>query len=281
MPVDLYMGGTEHAVGHLLYSRFWNHYLFDKGLTSTSEPFKKLYHQGMILGPNGEKMSKSRGNVINPDDVVRDYGADTLRVYEMFMGPLQAAKPWATTGLDGAHKFLERVYRLVTDEQYTSRYTTDYDKTLEKIYHQTVKKVTSDYESLNFNTGISQLMIFLNDAYKAEHIYKGFIEGFVKLLSPIAPHLCEEMWQILGHNDTIAYAAWPTYEEALTKDSTVVYAVSVNGKMRDKIEVEADLDQEAVKNLALSSERIKQYTEGHEIVKIIVVPKKIVNIVIK
>jgi leucyl-tRNA synthetase len=235
----------------------------------------------MILGENGEKMSKSRGNVINPDDVVRDYGADTLRVYEMFMGPLQAAKPWATTGLDGAHKFLERVYRLVTDEQYTSRYTTDYDKTLEKIYHQTVKKVTSDYESLNFNTGISQLMIFLNDAYKAEHIYKGFIEGFVKLLSPIAPHLCEEMWQILGHNDTIAYAAWPTYEEALTKDSTVVYAVSVNGKMRDKIEVEADLDQEAVKNLALSSERIKQYTEGHEIVKIIVVPKKIVNIVIK
>jgi leucyl-tRNA synthetase len=281
MPVDLYVGGPEHAVGHLLYSRFWTHFLHDQGLSPVDEPFKKLVHQGMILGENGEKMSKSRGNVINPDDVVRDYGADTLRVYEMFMGPLQAAKPWATTGLDGAHKFLERVYRLVTDEQYTSRYTTDYDKTLEKIYHQTVKKVTSDYESLNFNTGISQLMIFLNDAYKAEHIYKGFIEGFVKLLSPIAPHLCEEMWQILGHNDTIAYAAWPTYEEALTKDSTVVYAVSVNGKMRDKIEVEADLDQEAVKNLALSSERIKQYTEGHEIVKIIVVPKKIVNIVIK
>ena len=281
MPVDLYVGGPEHAVGHLLYSRFWTHFLHDQGLSPVDEPFKKLVHQGMILGENGEKMSKSRGNVINPDDVVRDYGADTLRVYEMFMGPLQAAKPWSTTGLDGAHKFLERVYRLVTDEQYTSRYTTDYDKTLEKIYHQTVKKVTSDYESLNFNTGISQLMIFLNDAYKAEHIYKGFIEGFVKLLSPIAPHICEEMWQILGHNDTIAYAAWPTYEEALTKDSTVVYAVSVNGKMRDKIEVEADLDQEAVKNLALSSERIKQYTEGHEIVKIIVVPKKIVNIVIK
>jgi len=281
MPVDLYVGGPEHAVGHLLYSRFWTHFLYDQGLSPVDEPFKKLVHQGMILGENGEKMSKSRGNVINPDDVVRDYGADTLRVYEMFMGPLQAAKPWSTTGLDGAHKFLERVYRLVTDEQYTSRYTADYDKTLEKIYHQTVKKVTSDYESLNFNTGISQLMIFLNDAYKAEHIYKGFIEGFVKLLSPIAPHICEEMWQILGHNDTIAYAAWPTYEEALTKDSTVVYAVSVNGKMRDKIEVEADLDQEAVKNLALSSERIKQYTEGHEIVKIIVVPKKIVNIVIK
>ena len=281
MPVDLYVGGPEHAVGHLLYSRFWTHFLYDQGLSPVDEPFKKLVHQGMILGENGEKMSKSRGNVINPDDVVRDYGADTLRVYEMFMGPLQAAKPWSTTGLDGAHKFLERVYRLVTDEQYTSRYTTDYDKTLEKIYHQTVKKVTSDYESLNFNTGISQLMIFLNDAYKAEHIYKGFVEGFVKLLSPIAPHICEEMWQILGHNDTIAYAAWPTYEEALTKDSTVVYAVSVNGKMRDKIEVEADLEQEAVKNLALSSERIKQYTEGHEIVKIIVVPKKIVNIVIK
>jgi len=281
MPVDLYVGGPEHAVGHLLYSRFWTNFLHDEGLCPVSEPFKKLVHQGMILGENGEKMSKSRGNVINPDDVVRDYGADTLRVYEMFMGPLQAAKPWATTGLDGAHKFLERVYRLITDEAYTSKFTTEYDKTLEKVYHQTVKKVSNDYESLNFNTGISQLMIFLNDAYKANKIYKGFVEGFVKLLSPIAPHICEELWSILGHDGTIAYESWPTYDEAKTKDSTVTYVVSVNGKMRDKLEVEADLDKDSVQEQALASERIKQYTEGHEIVKIIIVPKKIVNIVIK
>jgi leucyl-tRNA synthetase len=281
LPVDLYVGGPEHAVGHLLYSRFWTNFLHDEGLSPVAEPFKKLVHQGMILGENGEKMSKSRGNVINPDDVVRDYGADTLRLYEMFMGPLEAAKPWATTGLDGAHKFLERVYRLVTDEAYTNKFSESYDKTLEKIYHQTVKKVTSDYESLNFNTGISQLMIFLNEAYKANVIYKGFIEGFIKLLSPIAPHICEELWQKLGHTSTIAYESWPTYEEALTKDSTVTYVVSVNGKMRDKLEVESETAKEEVEKLALSSERIKQYTEGHEIVKIIVVPKKIVNIVIK
>ena len=281
MPVDLYVGGSEHAVGHLLYSRFWTHFLHDLGYLDAEEPFKKLVHQGMILGENNEKMSKSRGNVINPDDVVRDYGADTLRLYEMFMGPLEASKPWATTGLDGAHKFLERVYRFVTDKQYTNKFTKDYDKTLEKIYNQTVKKVSADFESLNFNTGISQLMIFLNDAYKAPKVYIGFVEGFIKLLSPIAPHVCEEMWQILGHDNTIAYEPWPTYDEAKTKDSTVTYVVSVNGKMRDKLEVEPDLDKDSVQNLALSSERIKQFTKGHEIVKIIVVPKKIVNIVIK
>ena len=281
LPVDLYVGGPEHAVGHLLYSRFWTNFLHDEELSPVSEPFKKLVHQGMILGENGEKMSKSRGNVINPDDVVRDYGADTLRLYEMFMGPLEAAKPWATTGLDGAHKFLERVYRLVTDTTYTSKYTDDYDKSLEKIYNQTVMKVTKQYESLNFNTAISQLMIFVNDVYKAEVIYKGYIEGFVKLLSPIAPHISEELWQILGHNNTIAYESWPKYDEALTKDSTVTYVVSVNGKMRDKLEVESDTSKEEVEKLALASERIKQYTEGHEIAKIIVVPKKIVNIVIK
>ncbi|MCR5786852.1 MAG: leucine--tRNA ligase [Acholeplasmatales bacterium] len=281
MPVDLYLGGPEHAVGHLLYSRFWTHFLYDQGLSPVDEPFKKLVHQGMILGENGEKMSKSRGNVINPDDVVREYGADTLRVYEMFMGPLEAAKPWSTTGLDGAHKFLERVYRFVTDEAYTSKFTKEYDASLEKLYHQTVMKVTKDYESLNFNTGISQLMIFLNDAYKAEKIYIGFVEGFVKLLSPIAPHLCEEMWQKLGHNEILAYSEWPTFDEAKTKDTEVTYAVSINGKMRDKLVVDASLEKERVQELALSSERVKQYTLGHEIVKIIVVPKKIVNIVIK
>ncbi len=281
MPVDLYVGGPEHAVGHLLYSRFWTNFLHDEGLSPVAEPFKKLVHQGMILGENGEKMSKSRGNVINPDDVVREYGADTLRLFEMFMGPLEAAKPWSTTGLDGAHKFLERVYRFVCDAQYTSRFTKEYDQTLEKIYNITVKKVTSDFESLNFNTGISQMMIFLNEAYKADKIYIGFVEGFVKLLSPIAPHLCEEMWASLGHDNTIAYEPWPTFDEAKTKDSTVTYVISVNGKMRDKIELDVNTEKEEVERVALNSERVKQYTDGHEIVKIIVVPKKIVNIVIK
>ncbi len=281
MPVDLYVGGPEHAVGHLLYSRFWTNFLHDEGLSPVSEPFKKLIHQGMILGENGEKMSKSRGNVINPDDVVNEYGADTLRLFEMFMGPLEAAKPWSTSGLDGAHKFLERVYRFVTDEQYKSRFVSEYDKTLEKIYNVTVKKVTSDFESLNFNTGISQLMIFLNEAYRADKIYIGFVEGFVKLLSPIAPHICEELWQILGHSTTIAYEPWPTYDEAKTKDSTVTYAISINGKVRDKLEVEVETSKEEVERLAFLSEKVKQYTEGHQIVKVIVVPKKIVNIVIK
>ncbi|MBO5711450.1 MAG: leucine--tRNA ligase [Acholeplasmatales bacterium] len=281
LPVDLYVGGPEHAVGHLLYSRFWTNFLYDKGLSPVSEPFKKLFHQGMILGENNEKMSKSRGNVINPDDVVNKFGADTLRLYEMFMGPLEASKPWSTTGLEGARKFIDRVFRLVTDEAYTSKFVKEYDKTLEKVYHQTVKKVTNDYTNLCFNTAISQLMIFVNEAYKAEKIYYGFIEGFVKLISPIIPHVGEELWEILGHNDSIAYEQWPTYEEALTKDSTVTYAVSVNGKLRDKLDVDAETPTKEVEALALASERIKAYTDGHEIVKIIVVPKKIVNIVIK
>ena len=281
MPVDLYIGGPEHAVGHLLYSRFWTNFLYDQGVCPVKEPFKKLFHQGMILGENNEKMSKSRGNVINPDDVVNQFGADTLRLYEMFMGPLEASKPWSTTGLEGARKFIERVFRLVTDEAYTSKFTTEYDKTLEKVYHQTVKKVTTQYESLCFNTAISQLMIFVNEAYKAPKIYVGFIEGLVKLISPICPHMGEELWQILGHDTTIAYAQWPEYDEEKTKESVVTYAVSVNGKLRDKIEVEANTNSKEVEAIALSSSKIKAYTDGHQIVKVIVVPNKIVNIVIK
>ena len=281
LPVDLYIGGPEHAVGHLLYSRFWTNFLHDQGLCPVSEPFKKLFHQGMILGENNEKMSKSRGNVINPDDVVRDFGADTLRLYEMFMGPLEASKPWSTTGLEGARKFLDRVFRLVTEEAYTKKYVTEYDKTLEKVYHQTVKKVTNHYENLCFNTAISQLMIFVNEAYKAEKIYVGFIEGFIKLIYPIVPHLGEELWSLLGHEDTITYESWPQYEEALTKESVVTYAVSVNGKLRDKLEIDAETPAKEVEALALASEKIKNYTDGHQIVKVIVVPKKIVNIVIK
>ena len=281
LPVDLYIGGSEHAVGHLLYSRFWTNFLHDQGLSPVAEPFKKLFHQGMILGENNEKMSKSRGNVINPDEVINEYGADTLRLYEMFMGPLEASKPWSSKGLEGARKFLERVYRLVTSEEYTKRFTNEYDKTLEKVFHQTVGKVTKDYEGLYFNTAIAQMMIFVNEAYKAPVIYKGFVEGLVKLLSPIAPHICEEMWQLLGHDNSLAYETWPEYDESKTKDSEITYVVSINGKVRDKILVDAEASKEEVEAKAFASEKVKQFTDGHTIVKVIVVPKKIVNIVIK
>ena len=282
MPVDLYIGGPEHAVGHLIYSRIWNRYLYDKGISPVKEPFKKLVHQGMILGSNGIKMGKRFPEyVVNPSDIVREYGADTLRLYEMFMGPLEASKPWSDQGVEGARRFIDRVFRLVGDETYTAKFTKEYDKTLEKVYHQTVKKVTEDFEALSFNTAISQMMVFVNEAYKAEHIYVGFIEGLVQLLSPICPHICEEMWQMLGHNETIAYSKWPTYDASKLVDNEVTYAVSVNGKLRDKILVDANLDTKEVEKVALASEKIKNYTDGHEIVKIIVVPKKIVNIVVK
>ena len=282
MPVDLYIGGPEHAVGHLIYSRIWNRYLYDKGISPVKEPFKKLVHQGMILGSNGIKMGKRFPEyVVNPSDIVREYGADTLRLYEMFMGPLEASKPWSDQGVEGARRFIDRVFRLVGDETYTAKFTKKYDKTLEKVYHQTVKKVTEDFEALSFNTAISQMMVFVNEAYKAEHIYVGFIEGLVQLLSPICPHICEEMWQMLGHNETIAYSKWPTYDASKLVDNEVTYAVSVNGKLRDKILVDANLDTKEVEKVALASEKIKNYTDGHEIVKIIVVPKKIVNIVVK
>ena len=281
LPVDLYMGGPEHTVGHLLYSRFWTEFLHDEGYLNCDEPFKKLVHQGMILGENGEKMSKSRGNVVNPDDVVNEVGADALRLFEMFMGPIEASKPWDTKGLNGARKFLDRVYRLVMSDEYRLKIDDNYDKNLEKIYHQTVKKVTNDFENLAFNTAISQMMVFINEAYKANHIYKGFIEGFIKLLSPIAPHICEEMWEATGHNESISKSSWPEYDDKLTKDDLVTYAVSVNGKLRDKMDLEPNLDQETVKNAALSRDKIKAFTSGHEIIKVIVVVNKIVNIVIK
>ena len=281
LPVDLYMGGAEHTVGHLLYSRFWTEFLHDQGYLSCDEPFEKLVHQGMILGENGEKMSKSRGNVVNPDDVVKEVGADALRLFEMFMGPIDASKPWDTKGLNGARKFLDRVYRLIMANEYNSKIDDNYDKNLEKIYHQTVKKVTNDFNNLSFNTAISQMMVFINEAYKANHIYKGFIEGFIKLLSPIAPHICEELWQYLGHNNTIAYEAWPEFNDELTKDNLITYAISINGKLRDKMDLALNLDQETIKNEALNREKIKNFIEGHEIIKIIVVVNKIVNIVIK
>ncbi len=281
MPVDLYLGGSEHAVGHLLYSRFWNNYLYDKGLVPVKEPFKKLFHQGMILGENGEKMSKSRGNVINPDSVVEEFGADTLRLYEMFMGPLEASLPWSTKGLEGSRKFLDRVYRFITQDEYKQRITKEYDKSLELVYHQTVKKVTNDFETLNFNTAISQMMIFMNEAYKAEKVYVGFIEGLIKMLACICPHIGEELWKELGYNNTITYEAWPTYEEKLTISESVSIVIQINGKIRDKIDIIGDVSQEELIKMALASEKVKPYLAGVEVLRTIVVPKKLVNIVVK
>ncbi len=278
LPVDLYVGGPEHAVGHLLYSRMWNRYLYDKGYLAHPEPFKKLYHQGMILGSNGEKMSKSRGNVINPDIIVNEYGADTLRLYEMFMGPLEASKPWNDNGVDGARKWLDRVYRLIIE---SDKLSDENDGTLDFVYNQTVKKVTNDYETLGFNTAISQMMIFVNEAYKAKTLYREYAENLVKMLSCIAPHVGEEMWQLLGHEDSIAYASWPTYDESKLVLSTVEMAVQVNGKLRAKITVNKDEDDEVVKEIALSQDNVKTHTEGKNIVKMIVVKNKIVNIVVK
>ncbi len=278
LPVDLYIGGPEHAVGHLLYSRMWNHFLYDKGLVSTKEPFKKLYHQGMILGENGEKMSKSKGNVVNPDDIIKSYGADTLRVYEMFMGPLEASKPWNENGVESARKWLERVYRLFIEQD---KLSDDNDGLLDKIYHQTVKKVTEDYDSLGFNTAISQMMIFINEAYKVDKIYRPYAFGFIKMLSCIAPHLGEEMWQLLGHTTTIAYETWPIYDTAMLVEETVEMIVQVNGKLRAKIIVNKDEEDEVVKSLAFVQENVQAHTNGKEIVKVIVVKNKIVNIVVK
>ena len=281
MPVDLYIGGSEHAVGHLLYSRFWNNYLYDKGLVSCKEPFKKLVHQGLILGENNEKMSKSRGNVVNPDDVINEYGADTLRLYEMFMGPLEASLPWNAKGLEGSRKFLDRVWRFYNSEEYQARFTDENDGSLDKVYNQTVKKVTNDYDNLAFNTAIAQMMIFMNDAYKAEKVYKPYMEGFIKLLSPICPHIAEEIWADLGHDNTIAYESWPTYDESKLTSDTLNLVVQVNGKLRDKIEVAVDADNDSIIATALASEKVKAFTDGHQVIKTIVVPKKLVNIVVK
>ena len=281
LPVDLYLGGSEHAVGHLLYSRFWTNYLYDKGLVPVKEPFQRLFHQGMILGENNEKMSKSRGNVVNPDDVAKEYGADTLRLYEMFMGPLEASLPWSSKGLEGARKFLDRVWRFYHQDEYTSKFSDTNTHELDKMYHQTVKKVTSDFDSLNFNTAIAQMMTFLNEAYKANSIYRPYMEGFVKLLYPIVPHIGEELWSDLGHEGTITFEAWPTYDESMLASESLSLVVQVNGKLRDKLEVPVDASKEEIISKALALEKIISFTTGHEIVKTIYVPKKLVNIVIK
>ena len=279
MPVDLYVGGPEHAVGHLMYSRIWNNYLYDKGLSPVKEPFKKLVHQGMILGENGIKMGKRFPKyVVNPSDIVKQYGADTLRLYEMFMGPLEASKPWSSAGVEGARKWLDRVYRLFIE---SGKLTDQNDGKLDYAYHSTVKKVTNDFETLNFNTAISQMMIFINECYKTESVYKEYAENFVKMLSCIAPHVCEEMWQLMGHDQTLAYEPWPTYDEEKTVNNVVEMGVQVNGKLRAKISVDKNESKEKIQEIALSQDNVKVHTDGKNIVKIIVVPGKIVNIVIR
>lgn len=277
LPVDLYVGGAEHAVLHLLYSRFWHKVLYDLGVVPTKEPFGKLFHQGMILGSNGEKMSKSRGNVVNPDEIIESHGADALRVYEMFMGPLESGLPWSETGLDGTRKWLERVWRFFTEE---AEYMDENDGKLDKIYNQTVKKVSSDIDTLNFNTAISQMMVFINEAYKQKKIYRPYAEGFVKLISAFAPHLGEELWtSVLGNKGTIAYQPWPAWDESKLVETTNTIVVQVNGKVRAKFDAPAGLDDKALEALALEQPNIQKQIEGKTIRKIIVVKGKVVNIV--
>ncbi|MEG2322018.1 MAG: leucine--tRNA ligase [Bacilli bacterium] len=278
LPVDLYVGGPEHAVGHLLYSRFWTNFLHDEGYLDHQEPFHKLRHQGMILGENNEKMSKSKGNVVNPDDIVTKYGADSLRVYEMFMGPLEASKPWDESGVEGSKRFLDRVYRLYKEE---NKINNDLNLNLEKEFHKTVKKVTEDYESLNFNTAISQMMIFINSVYKEVNFPKLYALEFLKLLNPIAPHITEELWLSLGNNKTITYEPWPTYDDTKIKDDNYMMVVQVCGKVRGKIIVAIDTTKEEMITLACSLDNVHKFIENKEIIKIITVPKKLVNIVIK
>ncbi len=276
MPVDLYVGGPEHAVGHLLYSRFWNNYLYNKGLVPVKEPFSKLRHQGMILGTNGEKMSKSKGNVINPDDMVKQYGADSLRLYEMFMGPIDAVKPWDINGIEGTKKFLDRVWRLYTE---SGKIKNTENKNLERVYHYTVKKVTADYETMNFNTAISQMMIFINTVYKENVLPLEYAEGFLKLLNPVAPHITEELWNILGHNDTITYEKWPEYDEEKTVSNEINLPIQFNGKLKATIQIPMDLPDDEVKQKV--HEAIDSKLENKTVIKEIYVKNRIYNIVVK
>ncbi|MDD5937101.1 MAG: leucine--tRNA ligase [Clostridiales bacterium] len=279
LPVDLYIGGPEHAVGHLIYARIWNRYLYDKGLSPVKEPFKKLVHQGMILGSNGIKMGKRFPEyVVNPSDIVRDYGADTLRLYEMFMGPLEVSKPWSDQGVEGARKFINRVWTFFMNPE---NITEENDDTLTKVYHQTVKKVTSDFEQLAFNTAISQMMIFVNACYKAGKCPKEYAEGFVKMLSPITPHVGEEMWNLLGHDNTIAFESWPTYDEAAIKEDTVEIGVQVNGKVKGTVAIAVDEDNASAIAKAKEVPSVAKALEGLNIIKEIYVKGKIVNIVAK
>lgn len=283
LPIDIYIGGAEHAVLHLIYARFWHKVLYDLGYLNTHEPFMKLRHQGMILGEDGSKMSKSRGNVINPDEVVEQYGADSFRMFEMFMGPLEEMKPWSTRGVEGVFRFRNRVWRLfVGEDDALSPRLTDVSPSpgFERLYHQTVKKVTQDIEAMRFNTALSQLMIFINEAYKQSQLNKSILEGFVLMFSPFAPHICEELWARLGHAKTLAYEPWPSYEEAKTAEPMIDVVVQVNGKLRSKVTVAPGTDQEMVVAQALQDPNVQRHVEGKRRVKTIFVQNKLLNIVV-
>ena len=283
LPVDLYIGGAEHAVLHLLYARFWHKVLYDIGVVPTKEPFQKLFNQGMILGEGNEKMSKSKGNVVNPDDIVETHGADTLRVYEMFMGPLDASIAWSENGLDGSRRFLDRVYRLFVNEDGTlsQKVQNKTNESLEKVYHQTVQKVTEDIDKLGFNTAVSQLMVFVNECYKQDVIPVEYATGFIKLLSPFAPHIGEEIYNVIGHEESIAYASWPTYDESKLVEDHVEIVVQIKGKVKAKLNIPQDASKDEMEQLALADEKVKEAIGDKEIIKVIAVPKKLVNIVTK
>ncbi|WP_373748707.1 leucine--tRNA ligase [Jeotgalibaca porci] len=279
--VDLYIGGAEHAVLHLLYARFWHKFLYDIGIVKTKEPFQKLFNQGMILGENNEKMSKSKGNVVNPDDIVEAFGADTLRLYEMFMGPLDASKAWSEKGIEASRRFLDRVWRLVIDEEgnVRDRVTKVNRGELDKVYHQTIKKVTEDYEQLHFNTAISQMMIFVNEANKVDALPITYIEGFVQVLAPIAPHMTEEIWKKLGHTVSVTKAAWPIYDEKFLVEDEVEVVFQVNGKVKSRSSVPAAATKEELTEIAMADEKVKEAIAGKQVRKVIAVPGKLVNIV--
>ncbi len=280
LPVDLYVGGAEHAVLHLLYARFWHKFLYDIGVVSCKEPFQKLYHQGMILGANGEKMSKSRGNVVNPDDIVSSHGADSLRLFEMFAGPLAEPKPWSTTALDGSFRFIQRVFRLVDDDAFKSKISIENSKELDYSYNFLVKKVSEDFESLSFNTAIAAMMVFINDCYKANSLYRPYVEGFVKMFSCVCPFVGEEMWELLGHKASIAYAEWPKCDATKLVKDEIKMAVSVNGKTRDVMDFSKDVTEEEAVAAAKANPKVASFLEGKTIKKVIFVKGRILNIVV-
>lgn len=284
LPVDVYVGGAEHAVLHLLYARFWHRFLYDQGIFACKEPFKKLYHQGLVLGPDGNKMSKSAGNTVSPDDVIKEFGADSLRFYEMFKGPVDQSMPWNPDGPRGAKRFLDKVYRLYTDEEFTKKYTDDINPELEFVYQTTIKKCTEDYEILHYNTGIAQIMVLVNEIYKADKLPKEILTGLLKLLFPIVPHIAQECYSIMGYSGLLDFEEWPKYDPSRLGERPVTYAVQVNGKLRQTIDFKKDANEEELeelKKLCLEDEKVKVFTDGKTITKVIVVKNKIVSIVVK
>lgn len=284
LPVDVYVGGAEHAVLHLLYARFWHRFLYDQGIFACKEPFKKLYHQGLVLGPDGNKMSKSAGNTVSPDDVIKEFGADSLRFYEMFKGPVDQSMPWNPDGPRGAKRFLDKVYRLYTEDEFTKKYTDEINPELEFVYQTTIKKCTEDYEILHYNTGIAQIMVLVNEIYKADKLPKEILVGLLKLLFPIAPHIAQECYSIMGYSGLLDFEEWPKYDPSRLGERPVTYAVQVNGKLRQTIDFKKDANEEELeelKKLCLEDEKVKVFTDGKTIVKVIVVKNKIVSIVVK